>query len=98
MPRPTREWLRGGPKRQFNVRMPVSLRNEMEALANARGIKETKLALAILEDAVFNKCRRCAWGLAPGSTILHPKPCRFCRGTGRLDIAKADRKAAGKYV
>jgi hypothetical protein len=96
MPRPTREWLRGGPKRQFNVRMPVSLRSEIEALAKARGVKVTKVALALLEDAVFNKCRRCAWASPPAARSFIQS--RFCRGTGRLDVAKADRKAAKSDV
>src|SRR3990170_3637705 len=92
--RPTRKYLMGGPKRQFNVRMKVELLKGLGELASQRGLKVSQVALAILEEAVVNKCRRCHWGLSLGSTPLRPKPCQFCQGTGRLDIARLDRKLA----
>lgn len=90
----TEAWLVGGPKRQWNIRMSVSLRGELEALAKARGLKVSKVVLAFLLEAAANRCRKCRWGLAPGSTRLHPKPCQYCNGTGRLDHARLDRKNA----
>jgi hypothetical protein len=86
--------LMGGPKKQFNLRMPITLRNEINELAQARRLKPSQVALGLLEKAVVNRCTRCRGGLAPGSTALHPKPCRFCFGTGRKDIAKAMRRAS----
>jgi hypothetical protein len=84
--------LMEGPKKQFNVRIPNTLRREIGELASARGLTPSQVALGLLEEAVVNRCRRCRGGLAPGSTILHPKPCRFCFGSGRLDIARAERR------
>lgn len=85
--------LMGGPKKQFNVRMPNTLRKDICELASARGMTPSEVALALLEKAVRNACRRCRGGMAPGGTPLNPKPCRFCFGTGRRDIAKAMRRA-----
>lgn len=84
----------GGPKKQFNVRMPLSLRSEIEQLAKARGMKVSQVALSLLEEAVINKCPHCHWGMAPGGTLLRPKPCRFCFGIGRRDLARIHRKQA----
>jgi hypothetical protein len=86
--------IMGGPKKQLNLRMRLTLRDEIRKLADARGIEPTQAALGLLEEAIVNKCPRCHFGLAPGSTILHPKPCLFCFGTGRLDQARAHRRAA----
>jgi hypothetical protein len=94
MKRPTWEQLMAGPKRQFNLRIKVTLLNELHELALRRGLKLSKVALLLLVDAVLNKCRRCHWGLVIGSTPFKSKPCRFCRGTGRLDMARLDRKLA----
>jgi hypothetical protein len=89
---PAKHDLMGGPKRQFNVRMPVTLHMEIEEFASARGLKPSQVALDLLEDAAVNRCQRCNGGLATGSTRLHLKPCRFCFGTGRRDIAKVQRR------
>jgi hypothetical protein len=89
---PAKHDLMGGPKRQFNLRMPVTLRAEIGDLASARGMKPSQVALGLLEEAVVNRCRRCHGGMAPGGTPLHPKPCRFCSGTGRLDIVMVERR------
>lgn len=92
----TKRNLMDGPKKQFNLRMPLTLHREIEILAKVRGMKRTQVALAFLEEAAVNKCRRCHWGLAPGSTKLRPKPCRYCFGTGRLDHARMHRKLSEK--
>lgn len=84
--------LMEGPKKQFNLRMPSTLRREIDELASARDLKPSQVALGLLEKAIVNRCRRCKGGLASGSTLLHPKPCRFCFGTGRIDLAKAERR------
>jgi hypothetical protein len=89
--------LMKGPKKQLNLRMRLTLRDEIRKLADARGILPTQAALGLLEEAILNKCGRCHFGLAPGSTVLHPKPCRFCLGTGRLDQARAHRRAAKSW-
>lgn len=86
--------LMGGPKKQFNVRMRLTLLAELGRLAKERGLKVSQVALGLLEEALVNRCRRCRLGLAPGSTRLRPKPCRFCLGTGRRDIALKERRLA----
>lgn len=85
--------LMEGPKKQFNVRMPVQLLRDLDELASARGMRPSAVFLALLEEAVRNCCRRCRGGLAPGSTVFRPKACPFCFGTGRRDLAKAERRA-----
>ena len=77
------ESLLAGPKRQWNLRMRVSLLDELRELASARGMHVSQVALSLLNEALVNRCRRCRMGMAPGGTRLHPKPCRFCFGTGR---------------
>lgn len=94
MSKKTEAWLAGGPKKQWNLRMPISLRNELAAFAKARGLQLSEAAMGLLLEAVANRCRRCRGGLTLGSTLLRPKPCRYCKGTGRLDHAKLDRKIA----
>lgn len=84
--------IMGGPKKQFNLRMPIQLRRDINELASARNLKPSQVALGLLEKAVVNACHRCRGGLEIGSTPLHPKSCRFCFGTGRRDIAKIMRK------
>lgn len=90
---PTKRNLMEGPRKQFNVRMKNTLLKEIGILASARGMKPSEVALSLLEKAVVNACRRCRGGMAPGGTRLNPKACGFCFGTGRLDIARAERRA-----
>lgn len=84
--------LMEGPRKQWNLRMPVRLLEDLRELASQRDLRVSTVFLALLEEAVVNACRRCRGGLAPGSTVLRPKACRFCFGSGRRDLAQAERR------
>jgi hypothetical protein len=76
------------PTKQLNLRLPLPLIKMIGELAAARRMKPSAVFLEILKDAVKNRCRRCRGGMAQGGTALHPKPCIYCYGTGRRDLAK----------
>jgi len=77
--------------KQLNIRLPLPLIKMIGELAAARRMKPSAVFLELLEDAVKNRCHRCRGGMAPGGTALHPKPCAYCYGTGRLDTRKTIR-------
>jgi hypothetical protein len=80
------------PTKQLNLRLRLPLIKAIREMASSRGIKPSKVFLGLLEDAANNRCRHCRGGMAPGGTAFHPKPCKRCFGTGRVDIARAIRK------
>lgn len=85
------------PKKQLNLRLPIRLIRQIYELASAKKAKPSAVFLELLEDAVKNRCHRCRGGMAPGGTLLHPKPCEACYGTGRKDLGKRLRENSKKF-